>query len=361
MNEILEILQTGLFNRENLIGLLQTTGVEEKLLFSEAAKVKEQFVGKRVYLRGLTEFSNVCRKDCFYCGIRHSNDKVERFNLNDSQIIEAARYASEKKFGSLVLQSGESKDKTFTQRITKLLRSIHKETQNTLQITLSCGEQSSETYKEWFRNGAKRYLLRIETSNPELYCKLHPANENHSFIKRVDCLHELKKVGYQVGTGVMVGLPYQTIGDLADDLLWMRNFDVDMVGMGPYIEHADTPLFAERKRLLSLKERFRLSLKMIAILRIMMKDINIAASTAMQTADKLGREKAIKVGANVFMPNITPVLYRQHYRLYDNKSCIEETPEDCLSCISIRIGLTGNELALGEWGDSKHFFLKQKI
>jgi biotin synthase len=141
----------------------------------------------------------------------------------------------------------------------------------------------------------------------------------------------------------------------------MRNFDVDMVGMGPYIEHADTPLFAERKRLLSLKERFRLSLKMIAILRIMMKDINIAASTAMQTADKLGREKAIKVGANVFMPNITPVLYRQHYRLYDNKSCIEETPEDCLSCISIRIGLTGNELALGEWGDSKHFFLKQKI
>ncbi len=357
MSEIKEILQTENFNRENVVRLLKTNAAEQVLLFVQAARVKEKYSGNKVYLRGLIEFSNVCRKDCYYCGIRKSNHKVERYNLTDRQILEAARYAAEKRFGSLVLQSGESKRKTFTKRISTLLKKIHQETNNTLQITLSCGEQTAETYKEWFENGAKRFLLRIETSNPELYKRLHP--ENHSFSERVECLFNLKNIGYQVGTGVMIGLPFQTIEDLAGDLLWMKQFDVDMVGMGPYLEHADTPLFAERDRLLPLKDRFELSLKMIAILRVMMKDINLAASTAMQAADKLGREKAIKVGANVFMPNITPGIYRDQYKLYENKPCTEETPEDCLSCISVRIGLTGNEVALGEWGDSKHYHSKQ--
>ena len=357
MSNIQEILQTGNFNRENLVRLLKTNAAEQELLFVQAARVKEKYSGNKVYLRGLIEFSNVCRKDCYYCGIRKSNHKVERYNLTDHQILEAARYAAEKRFGSLVLQSGESKGKTFTKRISTLLRKIHQETNNTLQITLSCGEQTAETYKEWFENGAKRFLLRIETSNPELYKRLHL--ENHSFSERVECLFHLKNIGYQVGTGVMIGLPFQTIEDLAGDLLWMQQFDVDMVGMGPYLEHADTPLFAERDRLLPLKDRFELSLKMIAILRVMMKDINLAASTAMQAADKLGREKAIKVGANVFMPNITPGVYRDQYKLYENKPCTEETPEDCLSCINVRIGLTGNEVALGEWGDSRHYQSKQ--
>ena len=357
MNEIQKILQTENFSRESLVRLLKTNTTEQEILFVNAAHVKEIYSGNKVYLRGLIEFSNVCRKDCYYCGIRKSNLKVDRYNLTDRQILEAARYATEKRFGSLVLQSGESKGKTFTSRISTLLRKIHQETNNTLQVTLSCGEQTAETYKEWFENGAKRYLLRIETTNQDLYRKLHP--ENHSFSERVGCLYDLKKCGYQVGTGVMIGLPFQTVEDLADDLLWMKQFDVDMVGMGPYLEHADTPLFAERNRLLSLKDRFELSLKMIAILRLMMKDINLAASTAMQAADKLGREKAIKAGANVFMPNITPGVYRDQYKLYENKPCTEETPEDCLSCISVRIGLTGNEVALGEWGDSKHYHSKQ--
>lgn len=357
MNEIQEILQTENFSGENLVRLLKTNTTEQDILFANAARVKEMYSGNKVYLRGLIEFSNVCRKDCYYCGIRKSNLKVDRYNLTDRQILEAACYAAEKSFGSLVLQSGESKGKIFTRRISTLLKKIHRETNNTLQITLSCGEQTAGTYKEWFENGAKRYLLRIETTNQNLYRKLHP--ENHSFSERVGCLYDLKKCGYQVGTGVMIGLPFQTVDDLAGDLLWMQHFDVDMVGMGPYLEHADTPLFAERDRLLPLKDRFELSLKMIAILRVMMKDINLAASTAMQAADKLGREKAIKVGANVFMPNITPGVYRDQYKLYENKPCTEETPEDCLSCISVRIGLTGNEVALGEWGDSRHYHSKQ--
>jgi biotin synthase len=354
MSEIKEILQTENFDRENLVRLLNSNGNEQDILFAKAAQVKEAYSGNKVYLRGLIEFSNVCRKDCYYCGIRKSNLKVDRYNLTDRQILDAARYAAEKRFGSLVLQSGELAGKTFTRRISSLLKKIHRETNNALQITLSCGEQTAETYKEWFENGAKRYLLRIETTNQDLYQKLHP--ENHSFSERIGCLYDLKKCSYQVGTGVMIGLPFQKIEDLADDLLWMKDFDVDMVGMGPYLEHADTPLFTERDKLLPLTDRFELSLKMIAILRVMMKDINLAASTAMQAADKLGREKAIKVGANVFMPNITPGAYRDQYKLYENKPCTEETPEDCLSCISVRIGLTGNELALGEWGDSKHYY-----
>ena len=356
MNEIHQILSERRFDTANVIRLLQSEGQEQDLLFSHAASIKENIVGNRIYLRGLIEFSNVCRKDCYYCGIRKSNRIVERYNLTDRQIIDAARYAADKKFGSIVLQSGESKGKTFTKRISTLLQKIHRETNNALKITLSCGEQSAETYKGWFENGAKRFLLRIETTNPELYKKLHPSN--HLYSERIACLNSLKITGYQVGTGVMIGLPFQTLNDLAADLIWMKDFDVDMVGMGPYIEHANTPLFAERERLLPLTQRFNLALKMIAILRIMMKDINIAASTAMQTADKLGREKAIKVGANVFMPNITPGVYRDKYKLYDNKPCIEESPEDCLSCIGVRIGLTGNEIALGEWGDSQHFKAK---
>lgn len=346
-------------SHNDIVALLKTEGSNKQLLFNKSAEIKRDSVQDRVYFRGLIEFSNYCRKNCYYCGIRKDNPFIERFNLTDSEILEAAKFAHINKYGSIVLQSGELESKVFTNRITKLLDQISDLSDGKLRVTVSCGEQSYDTYKQWFVHGASRYLLRIETSNIDLYYKLHPNDPIHSFERRVGCLNDLRDIGYQVGTGVMIGLPFQTIDHLADDLIWIREINADMVGMGPYLEHENTPLANTEDLLFSIEERFELSLKMIAILRIMMKDINIAASTAMQAIDKLGREKAIKVGANVIMPNITPGEYRDAYKLYDNKPCTDENPEDCKTCLELRIVLTKNDIALGEWGDSLHF-IKRK-
>ncbi len=342
-------------DRNQIISLLASTGDLRKSLFEHAARVKREHVGDLVYFRGLIEFSNNCRKNCLYCGIRSGNRKVKRFNLFDEEIVSAAIFANDNGYGSIVLQSGEIHGKMFTKRIESLLKKIHAATNDRLRITLSCGEQEKDVYRRWFESGAKRYLMRIETSNQDLYARLHPNDQRHSFRKRLDCLNILKETGYQTGTGVMIGLPFQTPEDLADDLLFLKNNDIVMIGMGPYLEQADTPLYMYRSQLLPLAERFDLTLKMIAILRIMMKDVNIAATTALQTIDKLGREKAIMAGANVIMPNITPGMYRNDYSLYDNKHCTDENPEDCRTCLEARIALTGNNIAFGEWGDSAHF------
>jgi biotin synthase len=203
--------------------------------------------------------------------------------------------------------------------------------------------------------GAHRYLLRTESSNRKLYNKIHPQNEHHEFDSRYDCLRTLQELGYQTGTGVMIGLPFQTIDHLAEDLLFMKEFDVDMVGMGPYIEHHDTPLYQYKDELLPIKERFDLALNMIATLRIQMKDINIAAATALQAIDPIGREKAVKIGANIIMPNVTPGLFRNDYALYENKPCTDEDPDQCNSCMDVRIKLADGEIGYGEWGDSAHF------
>ena len=355
MNRIEDILRKGTFSRDDIIFLLNTEGSDLKKTFEYSGKIKRERVHDKVYFRGLVEFSNVCDKNCFYCGIRKDNKKVKRYNLSDDEIIKAAVYAWENKYASMVLQSGELSGRAFVQRIDKLLKDIHISTNNELHITLSCGEQSEDTYRRWFESGAHRYLLRIESSNPDLYRKLHPNDEKHRFEKRIEALKLLQKTGYQTGTGVMIGLPFQSMNDLANDLLFMKNFDIDMVGMGPYIEHADTPLYQHKSSLLPQAERFKLTLKMIAILRIMMPDINIASATALQAIDKVGREKAIKIGANVIMPNITPGKYRDDYRLYENKPCTDENAEDCTSCLEARIAMTENNIALGEWGDSKHF------
>lgn len=341
-------------DRHQIVELLGSTGEARKSLFVEAARVKREHVGDLVYFRGLIEFSNRCRKNCHYCGIRSGNRKVTRYDLPDEEIVNAARFANDNGYGSIVLQSGEVQGKTFTNRIETLLRKIHSATNDNLRITLSCGEQEREVYRRWFESGAKRYLMRIETSNQSLYARLHPGDDRHSFQKRLDCLNILRETGYQTGTGVMIGLPFQTPENLAEDLLFMKTNDIVMIGMGPYLEHTDTPLFRHRARLLPLTERLDLTLKMIAILRIMMKDVNIAATTALQTIDKLGREKAVMAGANVIMPNITPGMYRNDYSLYNNKPCTDENPEDCRTCLEARIAMTGNNIAFGEWGDSSH-------
>ncbi|MGI6574001.1 MAG: [FeFe] hydrogenase H-cluster radical SAM maturase HydE [Fermentimonas sp.] len=306
-------------SKEDLIELLSARGEEERKLFERAALVKEQHVENKVYLRGLIELSNCCQKDCFYCGIRRSNRSLHRYMLSHNETMEVVMRAYERGYGSVTIQSGEWSSPEFIARIDRIVREAKQATNGALGITLSCGEQRKETYLRWFESGADRYLLRVETSSEALYRKLHPNDNTHTYCKRVKALEALRETGYQVGTGVMIGLPFQTIEQLADDLLFMKRIDIDMCGMGPYIEHPDTPLYAHRDKLLSLEERLHLSWKMVALLRLLMNDINIAATTALEAIDGSAREKAIAVGANVVMPNITPTGYRPGYLLYENK------------------------------------------
>lgn len=359
MENFTEIVSQASFSPEDLVVLLGSEGKEREVLFNKARELKESVVGKKVYFRGLIEFSNVCSKDCLYCGIRKSNKKVVRYNATDEEILEACRFAWENRFGSVVLQSGELESKAFVKRVDNLLKKIKQLSNNELGITLSCGEQSPETYRRWFESGAHRYLLRIEASNRELYHKIHPETPKHSFERRVEALHFLREIGYQVGTGVMIGLPFQTLEDLANDLLFFKKIDIDMCGMGPYIEHEHTPLYAFRQLLQPKQERFNLALNMIAALRLLMPDINIAAATALQAIDPAGREKALTVGANVIMPNLTPCEYRKEYLLYEDKPCLDEDAELCRNCLEARIELAGSEIGYSEWGDSKHFFRRQ--
>lgn len=361
MKDITEILKLESFYRDDLISLLKAKGGKRTQLLKHAQEVKLREVGNKVYFRGLIEFSNICSKDCLYCGIRKGNENVVRYDATDEQILEACRFAWENRFGSVVLQSGELSSPAFVKRVEILLKKIKQLSNNELGITLSCGEQALETYQRWFESGAHRYLLRIESSKRDLYYKIHPENELHSFERRLAALHFLKEAGYQLGTGVMIGLPFQTYEDLADDLLFMKQLDIDMCGMGPYIEHEDTPLHQFRHLLLSKKERFDLALNMIAVLRILMPDINIAAATALQAIDPAGREKALAVGANVMMPNLTPCEYREEYQLYENKPCLDEDAELCRNCLEARVELAGAEIGYNEWGDSKHFLKKGEI
>jgi biotin synthase len=350
-----EILKSEHFSKSEIMELLRTQGEEQTKLYAFASEVKQRYIGNKVYFRGLIEYSNLCAKDCLYCGIRQGNKNIVRYTMTEKEVWEAVRYACEEKYASLVLQSGEISSISFINRITNILSEIGKITNNSMGITLSLGEQSYETLLKWKDVGARRYLLRIETSNPDLYRQIHPRNKLHDFEQRLNTIKSLRKLDYQTGTGVMVGLPFQTIEDMAGDLLFFRDLDVDMVGMGPYIEHKDTPLYQHKDLLLPLSERFNLTLKMIAILRIMMKDINIVASTAMQTMDKMGREKALLVGANIIMPNLTPKKYRENYLLYENKPCIDEEAHQCKNCLEARMRLIGCQIGYGEWGDAKHY------
>ncbi len=348
------------FTKEEIIDLLLSKGEAREKLLAKSAEIKEKYIGKKVWFRGLIEFSNICSKDCLYCGIRKGNKNLVRYNLSDDEILAAAKFAYDNRYGSIALQSGEIESYQVTHRIENLLHKIKEISEGKLGITLSVGEQEPEIYKKWFDAGAHRYLLRIEATNEELYRKIHPENKKHDFKRRLECLRILKDIGYQTGTGVMIGLPFQSAEDLADDLLFMRDFDIDMCGMGPYIEHADTPLIEYSHKLLPLNERFDLTLKMIAVIRIMMKDINIVAATALQAIDPFGREKAIRIGANIIMPNITPGKYRNNYKLYENKPCTDESAEDCQSCLEARVSLADNEIIYGEWGDSKHYEKRRK-
>lgn len=344
---------------ESITRLLLYEGSAARKLWEQAQQTRLKTIGPNVYYRGLIEYSNRCTKNCYYCGVRCANREIGRYTMKDEEVLEAARQAYEKKFGSLVIQSGERSDKAFVAKIADLLREIKKRFDGCLRVTLSLGEQTESTYRLWHECGAHRYLLRIEASNTGLYARLHPDDNLHGYNRRLEALALLKKTGYQTGTGVMIGLPFQKISDLAEDLLFIRDHDIDMVGMGPYIEHHATPLYKFRNQLLPAERRLELSVNMVALLRLMMPDINIAATTAMQTLHPSGREMALKAGANVMMPNLTPLKYREGYLLYENKPNLHEENEKSLESLRQSIENCGLHLALGEWGDSKHYRERQ--
>lgn len=324
-------------------------------LYDCAYRVKAKHVGKVAYFRGLIECSNICMKDCYYCGIRKGNTNVSRFQMDEEEIIREAIWSHENEYGSAVIQAGERKDAAFIDMIERVVKTVKEKTGGKLGITLSLGEQTEETYRRWRKAGAHRYLLRIETTNPELYRKLHPAD--HDLEERKHCLALLKKTGWQVGTGVMTGLPGQTAEDLVNDILFMKDIDIDMIGMGPYIPHRDTPMgkkippYTDEQKQAALT----LGLKMIAVTRIVLKDINIAAATALQALEHTGRETGLKCGANVIMPNVTETEYRPNYTLYDNKPCTDENSSMCRGCLTARITGIGETIGFNEWGDSPHY------
>lgn len=340
-------------DKKEILRLLKSNDEKEiQELFEAAYQMKLDNVGKTVYYRGIIEFSNICAKDCYYCGIRKGNENLKRFRMTEKEILECAEMAVQAQYGSVVLQSGERTDPEFVDFVEKVLQKIKELSKGELGITLSLGEQSKETYQRWYDAGAHRYLLRIETTNIDLYKSLHP--QDHDFNERYQCLQDLKEIGYQVGTGVMFGFPGQKLEDLVDDIMFFKEKDIDMIGMGPYIPHPDTPL-AKKVENYSKEKQLQLALKMIALTRLYLKDVNIASTTALQALKHDGREYGLKAGANIIMPNITHTKYRESYKLYDGKPCLDENATMCKACLAGRIGGIGEDIGYNQWGDSPHY------
>jgi len=322
-------------NKRDLVTLLELNNEEEvEILFKKADIVRQKYVGNEVHLRGLIEFSNICRKNCRYCGIRSANSEIKRYRMPVDEIIQTAKMAESFGYRTVVLQSGE--DPFYTLNILiDLIRRIKQETN--MAVTLSIGERSKEEYQQMYEAGADRFLLRFETSNPKLYHSLHPDSD---FEQRMQILIWLKDIGYQVGSGIMIGLPGQTLEDLAIDILKFKELDLDMIGVGPYISHPDTPLAG------SVNGTADMTLKVIALTRIVTRNTHIPATTALATLrPEDGREKALQSGANVVMPNVTPLKYRELYELYPAKICIHEAAEQCHSCIRQRISKVGRSIS----------------
>lgn len=354
-HHIKDIFKKDFLEKKDILCLLEAEGSDKTELFKHAAEIKRQYVGNEVYLRGLIEYSNICKKNCYYCGIRCSNNKFHRYEISLDEIEEACDFAIKNRFGSMVIQSGELQSNVFTEKIFDVIRIIKNKSNGEMRITLSCGEQTPEVYQKWFDAGAERYLLRIEASNSNLYKLLHPNNKLHSYDARIAALKTLKEVGYQTGTGVMIGLPFQSINDLADDIVFMRDLDIDMCGMGPYIEHEDTPLYSRSKNLMPIEYRYQFALKMIAVLRVVMKDVNIASTTALQAIDSTGKKSGLEVGANVIMPNLTPVKYKVDYHLYKDKPGGGLSVDNELNYAINTINNADCEVAFGAYGDALHY------
>ncbi|MCC8122658.1 MAG: [FeFe] hydrogenase H-cluster radical SAM maturase HydE [Oscillospiraceae bacterium] len=300
---------------------------EMEALFQAARATRERYYGRKVYFRGLIEFTNYCKNDCYYCGIRRGNRNVARYRLTPEEILDCCRRGAALGYQTFVLQGGE--DPWFTDaRMVPILSGIRREFPDHA-ITLSMGERSRESYAALFDAGANRYLLRHETADAAHYSRLHPPEM--SLPARMRCLRDLKEIGYQVGAGFMVGSPFQTPAHLLEDLRFLRRLQPHMVGIGPFLPQGDTPFGREAAGPLAL------TLRMIALCRLLLPKALLPATTALGTLSPLGRERALQAGANVVMPNLSPLGVRAQYALYDNKICTGDEAAECRACMERRI------------------------
>jgi len=326
------------YNKEQLTAaFLEKNKRQVETLFSDADRCRKECVGDEVYLRGVIEFSNYCRMDCLYCGLRRSNASLKRYRMEAKEILESAALAAGLRIPTIVLQSGEDK----FWKIKDICLLVEKIKKLGVAVTLSIGELSAADYKQLKNAGADRYLLRFETSDAALYGKLKP----HSTLsKRLRCLAALRKSGYEVGSGIMAGLPGQSAESIAGDILLFKELDIDMIGIGPFIPHPHTPLSWAAPGTLDAV------LKTVALTRLVTGNTNIPATTAVGTIDPLGRQKALVCGANVLMPNITPAEYRKYYEIYPDKICISEDVFKCRGCVEGMIKASGRTLSFGIGG-----------
>lgn len=344
MNNLIDQLKKDrTLTRDEFRTLLENRDEETaEYLFKRARKVRESVYGKDVFMRGLIEFTNFCKNDCYYCGIRKSNRCAERYRLSKEQILDCCGMGYGLGFRTFVLQGGE--DPYFTDgRVCDIIRSI-KEQYPDCAVTLSIGEKSCESYQAYREAGVDRYLLRHETANDAHYRKLHP--DSLSLTNRKQCLSNLKELDFQVGCGFMVGSPHQTIDTIIDDLMFIKALDPEMVGIGPFIPHHDTPFKAEAAGTMEL------TLFLLGIVRLMLPGVLLPATTALGTIHPQGREKGILAGANVVMPNLSPTDVRKKYLLYDNKICTGDEAAECVQCLMKRIESTGYRLVTAR-GDYK--------
>lgn len=345
---IAKSIGTGELSRNEILYLLELDNQADiEQLLKAGDKVRKVYCGDAVQIRALVEFSNTCARHCNYCGLRASNSNLERYRMQPDEIVELAQELNGKGLKTIVLQSGE--DPYYTgEMIADIVRRIKDATDTA--ITLCVGERSDADYKLWKEAGADRYLLRHETASRELYAKLHPDSD---FDHRMRCLRVLRDLGYQVGAGCMVGSPGQTTEHLADDIEFYRDFQPDMAGIGPYIPHPGTP-FADYPA-----GTVEMTLKMVALTRIVTRNALLPATTAIGSIEETGREMALEAGADVVMPNYTPLKYRIHYEIYPNKRCITEDPVACDSCMRLRIQSVGRTVSTdhGHSRKSKDFAL----
>lgn len=349
-------------DHDHLVSWLRETD-EHRLaeLWDKADAVRQRSVGGEVHLRGLIEFSNYCVRLCAYCGLRAPNDGIRRYRMSADEILACARQAVAFGYGSVVLQSGEDPG-TQTDWLGNVIRRVKAETP--LAVTLSLGERSDEDLAAWRAAGADRYLLRFETSNRALYDRLHPSRAGIRS-DRLAILARLRQLGYEVGSGVMIGIPGQTYDDLARDIGLFRDLDLDMIGVGPYLVHPNTPLGDPDFRPLvpgdgQVPGDELMTYKVIALTRLVCPKANIPSTTALATLNKRsGRELGLVRGANVVMPNLTPPQYRVLYEIYPNKACIQETADACHSCLRLRIEGIGREVGRGR-GDSRRGHAKDQ-
>ncbi len=347
-----------------LLGLADPAECEALRLAS--FDLTSRLIGDKVHYRGIVEFSNVCRLNCRYCGIRKANTSVPRYALSKEQVVESALWAAENNYGSVCLQSGERRDEKFIRFVEDCIREIRQKSVSDrlpqgLGVTLSLGEQDPGTYRRWREaageRGGVRYLMRMETSNPDLFARLHPARDRKrmekSYQTRMRALGDIRDAGMQVGTGGMIGLPGQTLADLCADIRFYARHDIDMLGMGPYITSLGADMVADG--MMEKGPLMQLSLNMLAVTRLVLRDVNIAASTALQTLFEDGRERGVAYGCNIVMPNISPREVRKNYQLYDNKPCVEEERTDCRGCLEGRIASVGRRVGWNEWGCSPHY------